>query len=78
MLKSQMTLIERIAYLIVISVLTALLTAVNRGGDDKFCIAKGKQEKFVISAANDRKVTCYIKYDEATNSVMLTDCGAWE
>lgn len=72
-----MTLIERIAYLIVISVLTALLTAVNRG-EDKFCIAKGKQEKFVISAANDRKVTCYIKYDEATNSVMLTDCGAWE
>jgi hypothetical protein len=79
-----MNIIERAFYLLVIATMTTLWykTSSNqvegKTNDKQFCLEKGKSAKFLINAANNKQVTCYIKYDEQTGNVVLGECGAWE
>jgi hypothetical protein len=71
-----MTLIERLAYLLIIAVLTSLVTTKDHG--HQFCLDKGKQEKFVIQGNGEKSVNCYIRFDEENNTVIIEDCGVAE
>lgn len=69
-----MHIIERLAYLLIIAVLTTLMTRYQTQDNGKFCLEKGKLAKLLVSSNNNKYVTCYIGYDEKTGEVRLGNC----
>lgn len=69
-----MNVIERIMYLLVIATMTALWYKAQ-STTELFCLEKGKSNKFEIFSEKGEKVSCNIKYDENSGSVVLDNCG---